>query len=447
MSIKFKPYLIISLILGSTSIHADSLNAVIQRSIQMNPNVLSYRENRLSINHAVDQAKAGYYPSLRATASYGPQKSKNPNTIATLANGTNSGNQWVTMPEMRSGLELRQNVFAGFETKGEVARNKARANSAGYQLLANIQDTAYNIAQYYIEVLQERELVRIAEANVRAHRSLNHMIGSRTKAGLSNDADFVQTQGRVALAESQLAAERNNLQDAIARYKTVTGEYPQDLQLPSDIPDSVLPRSEQEAIASAIVYYPVVKAARSDVVQACEQHEVAKAPNYPRIDILANLNRNLNEGGLRGPTYDEGIFLQASYDIFAGGKYIGRERETAHLYKQASDIMDNSVRQAKENAKIAWDYYYTSRKVLPMLRRHSETTRNTVTAYQSQFTLGKRTLFDRLDVQNELYNARRDYVAGKYKILTAKYRLLHSMGILLQVLHISLPEEVNPTPI
>jgi adhesin transport system outer membrane protein len=348
------------------------------------------------------------------------------------------------MPVARVGMTLTQNVFSGFETQGEVSRNRARANSAAYQLLASIQDTTYNIAQYYLEVLQEQELVRLAEVNVSEHRKISDMVGKRAKAGLSNDSDYKQTQGRLALAESQLLAEKSNLQDVIARYKTATGEYPENLSLPHSIPHAELPKTEHEAIHYAVSHYPVVKSAQADVAQACEQHEVSKAPNYPRLDILADINRNRNEGGLRGPSYDQAVFLQATYDIYAGGSKVARQKETSHLFIQAQEIMQNSVRQAKENTKIAWDLYDTARKVSPMLKEHRDSTVNTVNAYHSQFTLGKRTLFDLLDVQNELYNANKEYTSNRYKILISQYRLLHSMGVLAQRIHVPLPAEIRP---
>lgn len=443
----FKRYLAVSValtgLLPITS-YADSLLAVMQRSIRTNPNVLSYKESRLSIDQAVNQAKAGYYPTVTVTAAYGPQTSTNSNTISNAQQGSAST---VTMPVTRAGVLVRENVFSGFETTGEVARNKARANSAAYQLLASIHDTAHNVAQFYLEVLQEEELVRLARENLAAHRKIRHMIRLRSRAGLANESDYIQTQGRVALAESQLSAELNNLNDSIARYKRVTGEYPDGLFIPHQIHSSFLPRSEREAIAAAVANYPIVKSARSDITQACEQHEVAKATNYPRIDVVADLNRNRNEGGLRGPSYDQAIFLQASYDVYAGGAHVARQKETAYLFDQAKEIMHNSVRQAKENAKIAWNFYETSRRVLPMLKHHRDSSVNTVSAYGSQYKLGKRTLFDLLDVQSELYNARREYQIGRFKLLTSQYRLLHSTGTLIQAMHLTLPDEINTVKI
>ncbi len=95
--------------------------------------------------------------------------------------------------------------------------------------------------------------------------------------------------------------------------------------------------------------------------------------------------------------------------------------------------MRNTYRQAQQDTKFAWDSLVTSRALLKDLKEHTSSSANTVTAYNSQFDLGKRTLLDLLDVQNETYAARKAYVEGKYKVIVSEFQLLHNMGNLIQV--------------
>lgn len=419
---------------------ANSLNAVINKTIQTNPTVLSYKQNRLSLDYVVDQSRADYFPRIKATGSYGPQKSTNSNTISAAQTGAD---QTVTMPAAAAGISLDQNIFAGFETMGEVLRNKARTNAAAYQLLASIQDVAYDSAEAYIDVLRGNALVELAQKNLAAHANLLNMIKLRTKAGLSNNADYIQAQGRWALARSQLLSEQNNRQDAISRYLRVTGDYPVDLSTPRLILASELPKTAKNAVAYAIRNNPVVRSAQADILQAREQHVVANSTNYPRLDLKVNVDRNRNQAGVRGPAYNDSAFLQVSYDLFAGGAQVARQSETVHLLDQSYDIFYNAIRQSRESTKIAWNLYETSRSVLPFLKENRNAAINTVIAYKNQYQLGKRTLFDLLNVQNEVYNSSRQYIDGQFKFLLSEYGLLHSMGSLVQTLGMPLPKETK----
>ena len=62
-------------------------------------------------------------------------------------------------------------------------------------------------------------------------------------------------------------------------------------------------------------------------------------------------------------------------------------------------------------------------------------------AYKQQFTLGQRTLLDVLNTENELFEARKNYVNADYDELFAQYRLLNAEGKLLDSLRVARPDE------
>lgn len=419
-------------------VHADTLTAVVKRSIETNPKVLAAKQSRLSVEHAITQARAGYFPQVKANALYGPEHSKNSNTIAAALTGAAPS---VNMPVTQVGMTLDQMVFDGYETSGEVLRNVARANSAAYQVLAAMQDVAMNAINAYLDVLREKELVALAQKNVDDHHTILGDIKARTDQGLSTSADYVQVQGRLALAETNLFAEKSNLQDAIARYHLAVGDYPEDLSMPSQVPASYIPKTEQEAIDYAVRNNPIVRSAQADIQAAYEQRQVSKAKNYPRVDLQLGIDRNYNVGGVRGPDNDQFAFARVSYDLYAGGSIIGRQKETEHLLGQAQEIMLNAHREAEQETRLAWDNLVTAKRVVSYLKEQSYSTGNTVSAYKDQFGLGKRTLLDLLDVQNESYSSKKAYIEGIYKIRLSEFQLLHVMGNLVQTLYIPLPRE------
>jgi len=63
-------------------------------------------------------------------------------------------------------------------------------------------------------------------------------------------------------------------------------------------------------------------------------------------------------------------------------------------------------------------------------------------AYQDEFKVGKRTLLDLLDSQNEFYQSQIELTRGENAEMLSRYRLLNGMGRLLYFLKLRLPVNV-----
>ena len=55
-----------------------------------------------------------------------------------------------------------------------------------------------------------------------------------------------------------------------------------------------------------------------------------------------------------------------------------------------------------------------------------------------QFDLGRRTLLDLLNTENEAVNARRDLITAKHDLILNEYRVFHGMGDLMATVGASL---------
>ena len=62
-------------------------------------------------------------------------------------------------------------------------------------------------------------------------------------------------------------------------------------------------------------------------------------------------------------------------------------------------------------------------------------------AFQKQWNIGRRTMFDVLDIEAELINAKRDLVNANYDRMYSQYRVLTGLGQLVQTLGLKWPEE------
>ena len=257
--------------------NADTLQEAVDATVKTNPDVLAATHERQAVSKEVDQARAGYYPTLDLAVGTGWEMTDNPSTRG-------SGRGEVHLNRDEASLNMRQMLFDGMETKNEVARQEARTNSRSFGVYSSAENTALDAVLAYHNVLRQQKLVELAQTNLEAHERTHDQIMLRAERGVGRKADMEQSLGRLALAEANLKAEQANLRDAETAYIRVVGMSPESLSLP-DSPISQIPQSQDEAIAMALDNHPTLRLASYDVESAKAQHATAKAPFYPDLHL------------------------------------------------------------------------------------------------------------------------------------------------------------------
>lgn len=413
--------------------HALSLQESIQKTIQTNPSIKASASERRSIDHELEQARAGYFPRADIALGVGREHSDNPTTRA-------AGGPSPELTRGEASLTISQMLFDGFAVSSEVDRQRARVNASAYRVYGTAEATGLRAVEVYLDVLRRQELVALAKDNLLAHGRTFDQIKLRSEGGVGRKADLHQVDGRQALAQSNLLAEEGNLRNAEANYLRVVGEAAQGLVKPAD---PAIPKSEQDALQQALDNHPILKSAIADVAAAQAQYAASQSRFSPRLDLELGATSNNNLDGLRGTNQDYAAMVRMRYNLFSGGADTARRDQTAQLIQQATDIRDNTHRQVEESVRLSWNAFTTASNRLEPAKLHSDASEQTRDDYRKQFNIGQRTLLDLLDSENELFTARSNYVNAQYTELFGKYRLLADMGKLNESLNVSLPDEAK----
>jgi adhesin transport system outer membrane protein len=97
----------------------------------------------------------------------------------------------------------------------------------------------------------------------------------------------------------------------------------------------------------------------------------------------------------------------------------------------------------EEGLKLSWTGLEFTIQQREFLSDHVDSASDTVVAYQKQYKIGKRTLLDVLNTENELFEARKGYLDAKYAEQFARYRVMNATGDLLAALRVDTPKEWN----
>ncbi|HFX6562411.1 TPA: TolC family outer membrane protein [Legionella pneumophila] len=428
--------LLVIAMLTSSCVAADTLYEAVQYGMIANPDILLNTAKGLSAKQAIDKAKGGLYPSIDVTGGFGRQRSVNPTSAA--IDDTPS----TTLNIVESAVELRQRLFAGGGIINEVKRNQYLTEAQKWKTQGIAEDLALEITKNYFAVLLHERLYAYSIENLKAHKAVFKMIKERATAGITRTAEVDQANARLALAEANKISALADLQEVKINYAKTVGKWPENLQVPHVPARKSLPNNLARIIEKGLDNHPTVKSSYADIKEAKAQYDVARAAYYPEVNLVLNSSKNKNLGGLAGPNDSDTVAVRMNYNAFRGGADAARIRETAYQVQEAYETKNRTLLELKETIRLAWNAYVASALRIQPLKQHVTASRKTRTAYQDEFKVGKRTLLDLLDSQNEYYESQIELARAENDEILSRYRILNGMGCLLKHLNLRLPVNV-----
>jgi len=258
-----------SLLGVSQPLYALSLSQAIEDAIINNPEFRQEVKAYQAIEAEVASAKGGYYPVIDLSAGIGYEEVNTPIT-------NSSG-----LMRRETAVRLTQNLFEGFSTESEIKRLSYRMDAQGYRAQTAANDIALKMAQAYISLLRDKELMELADSNLNTHIKLLDQIEKRTAAGMGNQVEVDQAKARLALAQANFATAKNNYFDARSAFHRVLGRAPDETLIKPKF-HYPLPKTLEEATNTALIDHPTMQSANADIIESKMQFKTANRPNYPR---------------------------------------------------------------------------------------------------------------------------------------------------------------------
>ncbi|EED27793.1 TolC family outer membrane protein, partial [Vibrio sp. 16] len=311
-----------------------------------------------------------------------------------------------------------------------------------YQLLADAQDIALEVTKIYLDATKAYEVLALSESNLAVHKEIYRDIKKRVDSGIGSTADMSQVEARLAKAHGNLLAAQNNLFDVHTQFKRIVGQAPQGLTFPR-ADQNAIPFTIDDALEDAMNNHPVIKIAQADVDSARFQFDQTKGVNYPTLSFEANQTWREDAGGIEGSSEEFSAMLRMRYNLYNGGSDSDRSDSAAYQLNKAKDLRNYTFRTVEEGLRLSWSALDLTVQQKEFLADHVDSASDTVIAYEKQYRLGKRTLLDLLNTENELFEARKGYLDAKYDEQYAKYRVMNATGGLLSALRVDTPDEWN----
>lgn len=431
------------------AVQGQTLEQAVAHSLDTNPEIRIAFNRFKAREEQVSQAYAGYMPTVDVSGGYGWEQTDSVATRRKAGQGDVGSDGVIELERGELGVSIRQMLFDGFFTSSEVDRFSNEASADQWALFAAAEDIALEVSRVYLNHLNAEQVLTLAEKNLQSHKDIYDQIKQRTDSGLGSTADLSQISGRLARANANVISAKNNLFDTRAQFIRIATVAPEELIMP--VPDAdKLPADLGISLKMAQDNHPILKSASSDIGAANYEREAALANYYPKVTLELNGGWNndtngedgyspFNSQNVNGYTNDLAAMVRVKYNLFAGGRDLARAKETAYKINEAKEIHERAHRQVVEGVNLAWNAYELLGPQKQFIRDHVVAAKDTQVAYAQQFNLGQRTLLDLLDTENELFEARKDYLKTELDETVAKYRVLNATGQLLDSLRVTRP--------
>lgn len=394
---------------------AQSLREAVLMALSDYPAVLAAQASTQAAQSDIDRAFSQHWPQVGWQGTQSTYSDVTPNPFE-------PGNTWIQSPT------VSLNIWSGWRIQSEVEQAEALAKASDQQKAITLNEVALLMAETYLNWARLGDLVRLSKANVSAHRRIAADIDTIVKIDPGRRIDA--QQARVRLENATLFLEQRQTELAVLEARLdrlLLGNRPTQ---PSGVNEPIgqIPATSKDAMAYISDQHPAVAEQLAQVKAAEAQIRNARSQYSPTVDLT--YGKQVNQGSGQGDYVTQ---ISVNMPIFTGGS-TNAAMSGAKAQLQAAQFRLQETRLTQRERLIsAWSEWLSAKQRQRLGQRQSEQGQQLVAGYEKQFRVGRRSLLDLLNIQNELYNYQTSAVNALFDERIARMRILAAMGRLASV--------------
>jgi adhesin transport system outer membrane protein len=412
-----------------------SLTDAAQLALTTNPEIMQAIQNREAIAFEQRQARGLFYPRVWAEASAGLRQLDNRSRRIV-------GLDDHTLYPMEFALYGEYTIFDSFGRQGELERQAGRLDGASSRVAERAEYIALEVSREYINYGLQERIVELARQNVAFHRDIVDRLDRGEVGGVISGADVNQARERYAAAQRRLTeAERERTRSVIS-FRRLVGMPVTSYMSPEAYLED-LPGSLEDAIGMARDNNPELDIAEAAIAAAEGLVRTARSEYLPTLSLEGRARTGEDLDAIDGETNDVQVRVVARWELYNGGIYSASEQEQLRRVSEERFRLHQVSREVEEDVRISWDRLESETTLMEVLGQQTALSAEVVDGYNRQWGTGQRSLLDLLDSQNTRINVEEAYATSQHAHLFAQYRLLASMGSLVETLGLTPPSAVE----
>lgn len=329
-----------------------------------------------------------------------------------------------------AGINSSINIFRGFGDVASLKQAQLNYQAADYRHDRVSQNVIQQAILNYLQVIQDREQIRIEEENVDAQNQTLARIEEFTRVGTRPISDLYQQQALLAEAELRLLNAERAAQLSKARLigqlkLNPLGEYEFDAPSTDEVNLEPIDLDLQELIQTAFENRTDLVAGRSLIAASRQGVRASKAAYWPEVNLSGGYGSSYSSADRLDRSFGTQFDEQRAGDLRLGvtiplfNRFDTKYRvEAARVQRRNAELDYEDLEQqvALEVRQAVLDYQ-TAVKQLEVTERQLRSAEQALEAEQERYNVGASTLV-------ELSQARATYVSAASNRSSSIYQYL-----------------------
>jgi outer membrane protein len=428
---RFSSFLLTAALLSSANAQANALLEVYHSARQTDPTYQAALAEAAANSETQKQAIGALLPQLNSSAYI-----NSTDRDATPADPSNpasaSFNPSGSFDTQGYSVILTQSIVR-FDQFASLAIGSLTAKQAEVDVLLAEQELVARAAEAYFAFLAAKTDLATAKAERDAINSQLEQAQKRFEVGLIASVDVQEAQASFDLADAQLIAAEQALENAKDIMREIAGQQIDDLpDLKANIPMQAPAGDDQSWVERAMTNNPQLVRSKLGVAIADKNIAAQRAGHLPALSAQAEYAyRDTTDFGTSGAeTTDTLLSLQLSLPLFSGGSTQSKVRQASQQKLQAEHLAEQARRSVERETRAAYRSMVSAIRRVQALEQAVQSNQTALEATQAGYDVGTRTSVDVLNARSGLFRAQRDYAKSRYDYALSLIRLYRAEGTL-----------------
>jgi adhesin transport system outer membrane protein len=401
-------------VMAQSDLGRSTLAAMVQQVLLRHPQVFQSEAESRAADARYAQASAARLPRVTVASNEGRENQQLPLQAGQKHFRQSQAQIRIAMPVYDAAIDADQ------------AQRRAQSMSFDWRLVDVREQLMIRAVDAYGELLRQSRLVYLARENLKAHRQYVLQIKEIARADLGRASDLPAAQARVALAESVLTNRLTRLEAARVQLMQLSGTYVHSVWDP--LPSVSLPHALDEIVANAVDNSPTLQSAQADIDSAKQGVAVSKSAYLPRLIAETYAKRGFDVNSVSGWQSDRYYGLSMDWALPNGVVDRHATRASEEIVIAAFHARELLQQELRARVEGQWFELLGSEASLKSYVDYATSAEQMVMAYREQFKIGRRSLLEVLNAENELFTARSNVESTRQDIALASWRLVALQG-------------------
>lgn len=421
--------IVLPLILLSTSVQAATLDQILRDSLSYSSNFDGVEEDIQAELHRLDVRKGALRPTLSLDFESGWARTDN-NSTRNRASRAEGDRRSVDLWENTATLTLKQPLYKGGELSANIEAQSSRVSREKFALQEEKQDVVLQIILTYVDFQTAKALKNLALNNVTKHQIFLAQMKERLSYRVGTNAEVFQAETRLEQSKDQLKLVENDIDQSLI---VLNRFLPEPIRNIDEFPLDVKNEENEELLLEQILQNNLsLGGLHLEVDEAMSRVEAAKGRYLPEVSFEMEATRDEHTDGTANSSSDMRAVMKVDYDIYNGGRDVAAVKELKYrLSSKKTQLgnLKNRVRTEGEQLITSLQFLGTRQNILSKQVSGLESLRKD---YREEFKVGKRTLLDVLNTENELFFTQQELARVQGEILRTRLQIKALKGELLE---------------